>query len=97
MVLESLDDGASGFVGMRAVGESTSLRHLEYLGEVAADFLGLHVERSESLDARRIDVPSACINPDHLAVGGGVHACVVGFADGCRAQPQAWHHRVQQR
>lgn len=96
MVFEGFEHGAAWFVGVGAVGETAAARYLEQFREVARYLFWLHVERAEALDARCVDEPSSAGGLDHLAVGGGVHACVVGLADGCRPQVESWHEGVQQ-
>ena len=57
VVFEGLEDGAAGFVGVGAVGETAVFREAEDLGEVAGEFLGGHVEGAEAFDSRSVDEP----------------------------------------
>ena len=88
--------GASRFVGVRTVGEPALLGVLEYLLEIAGQFLGLHVKGSEALDARCVDEPAVLAGGYHLAEGGGVHACVVGIADIACAQVLSRYESVDE-
>lgn len=45
------------FVGMRTIRKPAPLREMEDFTEITRQLLRLHVERSESLDARRINQP----------------------------------------
>lgn len=96
MTFERFEHGAAWFVGVGAVGKTAAACYLEQFREVARYLFRLHVERAEALDARCVDEPSSAGGLDHLAVGGGVHACVVGLADGCRPQVESWYEGVQQ-
>lgn len=96
MTFEGFEHGAAWFVGVGAVGETAAARYLEQFREVARYLFRLHVERAEALDAWCVDEPSSGGGHDHLAVGGGMHACVVGLADGCRPQVESWYEGVQQ-
>ena len=55
MLLDGLQHGTAGFMGMGAVAEAAVLRVTEDFAEVAGQLLTLHVERAEALDARRVD------------------------------------------
>ena len=54
VVFEGLEDGAAGFVGVGAVGETAVFREAEDLGEVAGEFLGGHVEGAEAFDEKSL-------------------------------------------
>ena len=102
MVIECLADSAAGFVGVCAVGKTAVGGMVENIGEIAGDFLWFHVEGAETFDARRVDEPAPLPVLSkgsfyHLAMRRGVGACVVGFADCCRAQFQARHESVEKR
>lgn len=96
MTFEGFEHGAAWFVGVGTVGKTAVARYLEQFREVARYLFRLHVERAEALDARCVDEPSSAGGHDHLAVGGGMHACVVCLADGCRPQVESWHEGVQE-
>ena len=87
VVFEGLEDGAAGFVGVGAVGETAVFRETEDLGEVAGEFLGGYVEGTEALDAVCVDEPpldklgDRIRNPYHFTEGRGVLAEVVGGGD----------------
>ena len=80
MVFEGLEDGAAGFVGVGAVGETAVFRETEDLGEVAGEFLGGYVEGTEAFDSRSVYHPPPT-QRDHFTEGGGVLAEVVGGGD----------------
>ena len=55
MVFERLEHSTSRFVGVGAVRETAVLREMEYLLEVAGQFLWLHIERAKAFDAWGVD------------------------------------------
>ena len=92
-------------MGMCAVREAAVLREMEYFLEIACQFLWLHVERAEALDAGGIDEVSPRRSLmrgeegdfNHLTERGGVHAHIVNVAKFCRAQVGTRHELVDQR
>ena len=55
MLLHSLDDGTTRFVGMGTVGELAVLRKLENFLEIAGEFLLLDIKGTEALDGGACD------------------------------------------
>ena len=97
MVLDSLEDGTTGFVCVGAVGEAALLGEFEDFAEIAGELLAFHVEGAEAFDAWGVDEPTLLAigywllailrwgqfpcDGNHFGEGGGVGACLMGFAD----------------
>ena len=65
-------DGAAGFVGVRAIGESARGNVRTELDEAALEFGGIDVPEFELAEAGRIDDVAAEFQADEFGVGGGV-------------------------
>lgn len=96
MVFYRLAHGAAGLVRVGAVAKAAIGRETEYLTEIMAYLLRLHVEGAEAFDARRVDDPAASGQPQHLAEGGGVGARVVRIRNLGGAQVHAGNETVEQ-
>ena len=96
MFLKRLQHGTTRFVGMGAVGEPAILREVEDLLEIAREFLALHIEGAEALDARSIDQPSPTLQRDHLREGRGVLSRVMGIRNLGSAQVSLRHQAVDE-
>ena len=73
------------------------LRGLEYLLEITAYLLRLHIKRAKAFDARRIDEIASGRELYHLAEGSRVHAGIVRIGDFCRAQVHTRHQCIDKR
>ena len=97
MVLDSIEDGTTGFVSMETVAEAALTGVMEDLAEIAGQLLWLHVEGTEALDARCVDEVAAARQAYHLREGGSMRACVMGIADLCSLQISSRHQAVDER
>ena len=86
---------------MCTVVEPAIFGKMEDFLEVMPHFLTLHVERTESFDAWRIDnvatYPSLFIQFIHLRESRSVFSCVVGIADFASLQVQVGQQIVDKR
>ena len=55
MVVKGFPDGTAWLVGVGTIGETAVLGEMENLLEIACQFLRLHIEGAEALDARSIN------------------------------------------
>ena len=97
VVLNSLENGAAGLMGVRAIREPASAGKLENVLEIATNLLRLHVEGAKAFDARCIDGPPAHRQGQHFAERCGMSACVVSLTDFGGAQLYSWNEPVEQR
>ena len=79
---------------MRTVTETALATDLEDLREEMAYFLPLKINRTETLDARRVD-HRTLIEKIHLTERGGVHAFVVGIRDLTGTRHLASEERIE--
>lgn len=96
VLVERCENGAARLVGVGAVGESAVVGVVENLTEVGGELFGFDVECAEPFDARGVDEVAVVVEGNHLAERGGVHAGVVGIADGGGAQVGAWYKVIDE-
>ena len=89
VVFDGFEYSTSGFMGMSAVGETTLLRELENLLEIARQLFTFHIEGAKTLDAWGVDEPTSDVDGrtidhiiqwNHLGKRGCVHTRLVGVA-----------------
>ena len=95
--LHSLAHGASGLVGVGAIGETAIVRGGKNFFKIVRHFGFFKIDGAEPLHPRGVDNGAATGQIKHFAESGGVHTGVVTFRYVAHAQPGIRHESIDER
>ena len=94
MVIQSLEHSATRLMGVGTVAETTVFGEMEYLLEIACQFLPLDIERAEALDTWSVNDIATGGQGKHLTERSGVHTRVMSIRNLCRSKIGVWQKAI---